>query len=386
MPAYSSTDLYNQIVQEQASDAFRTSCIRGESYKKILQSYACKLYTPNYFIRIALGLVTIIAVLFTAILLGLLFGASGSVQLVTLCFFLGIACYAALEIIVKNKKYYNAGIDNILMVSVITFFISAFFVYDATTNYTLIAGTVMLISLYLCVRFTDAFMAIISYFSFFLFFFFLYLELGTIARTTAPMLMMVVSALVYLLMKSKEKKERLILYNFCIESVMFLTLLTFYASSNYFVVKELSNQMFGLNLTIHDGIPMGWLFWILTISIPVIYVLYGIKRKDFLFIRTGLGLIAVTIFTVRYYHNILPLEISMLIAGAIMITVSYMLIQYLRIPKKGYTSADLDPRNKNILNAEALIIAQTFGTSSKSDNNNLFGGGSGGGGGATGDF
>lgn len=167
---------------------------------------------------------------------------------------------------------------------------------------------------------------------------------------------------------------------------MFLTLVTFYASSNYFVVKELSNQMFGLELTIYDGIPMGWLFWILTFTIPVVYIFYGLKRKDFLFIRTGLGLIAATIFTVRYYHSIFTAEISMLIAGSTIIATSYALIQYLKISKQGYTSRDLHTGNKNLLNVEALIIAQTFGTSPKTEDNALFGGGSGGGAGATGNF
>ena len=46
MPAYNSTDLLNQIVQEQASDAFLTGGITEENYKKILQSHTCKLYTP----------------------------------------------------------------------------------------------------------------------------------------------------------------------------------------------------------------------------------------------------------------------------------------------------------------------------------------------------
>jgi hypothetical protein len=38
------------------------------------------------------------------------------------------------------------------------------------------------------------------------------------------------------------------------------------------------------------------------------------------------------------------------------------------------------------LNAEALIIAQTFGSGPKAESNSLYGGCSGSGGGATGDF
>ena len=386
MPAYNSNDLYSSLVQQQASASFRDECIGEKSYRKILQSHPDKLYTPNYFIRIALGLLTIIAVLFVTVLLVLLSSTSQSNQFVTLCIFLGIACYAALELLLKRKKFYNAGVDNILMASVIIFIISSFFVSSSTTNYILISGTSMILCLYLCMRFADAFMASISYLSFFVFIFLLYIKMGSIAKITAPFLMLATSAITHSIMKNLEKKDRLIIYNFCIKSVKFLTLITFYASANYFVVKELSTQMFGLQLTIHDGIPLGWLFWILTFTIPVIYIFYGIKGKDFLFIRTGLGLIATTIFTIRYYHNIFPLEISMFIAGTITIAISYSLMQYLKTPKRGYTSTDLHPGNTNLLNAEALIIIQTFGTSSKTENNTLFGGGSGEGAGATSDF
>ena len=339
MPAYDSNDLYSCLVQQQASASFRDECIGEKSYRKILQSHPDKLYTPNYFIRIALGLLTIIAVLFVTVLLVLLSSTSQSNQFVTLCIFLGIACYAVLELLLKRKKFYNAGVDNILMASVIIFITSSFFVSSFTTNYLLISGMSMILCLYLCMRFADAFMASISYLSFFVFIFLLYIKMGPIAKITAPFLMLATSAITHSIMKNLEKKDRLIIYNFCIKAVRFLTLITFYASANYFVVKELSNQMFGLQLTIHDGIPLGWLFWILTFTIPVIYIFYGIKGKDFLFIRTGLGLIATTIFTIRYYHNIFPLEISMLIAGIITIAISYSLMQYLK-----YQSEAILPR------------------------------------------
>ncbi len=386
MPAYNSKDLYNRLVQEQASEAFRSTCIGEESYKKIVESHRNTLYTPNYFIRIALGVLTIIAVLFMGILLGLLFGISGSAQVVILCIFTGVACFGSLELLVKWKKFYNAGTDNILMLLTVILIISSFFVYDYKIDYTLISGVAMVVCLYLCIRFTDAFMAIITYLAFFLFIFLLYLKLGIIAKATVPFVMMMVSALGYFVMRSLEEKESLMIYKFCVRAVMFLTLITFYTSSNYLVVKELSNQMFALNLTVHDGIPMGWLFWVLTFVTPIFYIFYGIKRKNFLFTRTGIGLIGLAIFTVRYYHTILPLEIVILIAGLILIVISYSIIQYLKTPRHGYTFHDLHPENKNVLNIEALIIAQTFGKGEQIESNTLYEGGSGGGGGASGDF
>ena len=102
--------------------------------------------------------------------------------------------------------------------------------------------------------------------------------------------------------------------------------------------------------------------------------------------RTGLGLIAATIFTVKYYYTILPLETEMLGAGIILIALSYALIKYLAAPKYGFTSIDQYPSKKETLHAEALIIAETFSPQANPENNGLYGGGSGGGGGATGEF
>lgn len=65
MTAYNITDLHNRIIQQQASEAFTTSCIGEENYAGILKAHPDKLYTPNYFIRLALGALTLVAVLFT---------------------------------------------------------------------------------------------------------------------------------------------------------------------------------------------------------------------------------------------------------------------------------------------------------------------------------
>ena len=285
----------------------------------------------------------------------------------------------------KRKQYYNAGVDNVLMIMVIAFIVSAFFISDYETSWLVISGVTMVIALWLSIRFTDAFMAMVSYCCLFIFLFLLYLKAGNIAKATAPLMMMAVSALVYFVMK-KMINSKTFMYRFCFKAVTFLTLVTFYASGNYFIVKEVSNQMFHLQLSLNDPIPFGWLFWILTLIIPPAYIIYGIIKKDFLVMRTGLGLIAATIFTVKYYYTILPVEMEMLIAGIILIALSYALIKYLATPKYGFTSNDLYPSKKETLNAEALIIAETFNKQPTIESNGLYGGGSGGGGGATGEF
>ncbi len=74
MIAYNTTDLHNRIIQQQASEAFRASCIGEASLAGILKAHPDKLYTPNYFIRLALGALTFVVVLFSIFLAVLLFG------------------------------------------------------------------------------------------------------------------------------------------------------------------------------------------------------------------------------------------------------------------------------------------------------------------------
>jgi uncharacterized membrane protein YgcG len=384
MQAYSYTNLYNKYVREQVLEAFQRKGINRETYEKTVRAHPFDLYTPNYFIRLALGLLTIIAVLFSTLLIWLVTGASNDDATVVLFVFTACICYAALELFAGNKKYYNAGIDNVLMCFTIICLSGAFLVNDYSNSYIVTSGFMVLFCLWLCIRFTDAFMAILSCCALILFVFFICMKMGAFGKTAAPFILMILAAVVYFTMKKLLHKQHLLLYDFCCRSVLFLTLLTFYASGNYFIVNELSNEIFPSSSP-HNTIPLGWFLWTFTIMVPLIYLAWGVAKKDILFIRTGLGLFAATIFTIRYYYSFYPAEIEMLVSGILLIAISYVLIKYLRTPKQGF-SFEKDPYRNNVSNAEALIIAQTFGKKASESKGFDFGGGSSGGGGATGNY
>ena len=383
MQAYNYHDLQNQAIREQSSDAFLDKCISADSYQNILANYPSTLFTPNYFIRIALGLLTIVAVSFSALLLALVFSTSSNEGAMVLCIFLAVLTYVALEGLVKRKRFYNAGVDNILMCLTLIFLVSTVVVIELRNVYIIGSFITMLFSLWLCVRFTDAFMACVSYLSAFLFTFLLFVKLGNVAKLTAPFVMMIFSGGIYLLMNILLQRKKTWLYKFSCKAVILLTLLTFYASGNYFVVRELSIEMFGLPIGAKDPFPFGWMFWILTFAIPIAYITYGILKRNLLFIRTGIALTAASILTFRYYHAILPGEVALLIGGMILATVSYILTRYLKLAKHGFS---FDPNSrppKELLDAQALIIAQAFGKKATPHTKSVdFGGGSFGGGGA----
>ena len=206
MQIYSNTDLHNKYVQEQASEAFLDKKISAEAYKNILERYRSRLYTPNYFIRIASGALTLVAVVFSALLLGLVFQPSGSGGSIGLFFSFSVINYAALELLVKKNHYYNAGVDNLLLFFSAAFIVGTFMVKEYTYQNVAVSGVAMVVCVLLSVRFVDAFMSLLGYMALFVFVFLLYLQFGNIAKATAPFLMMIMSAVVYIIMILSYKK------------------------------------------------------------------------------------------------------------------------------------------------------------------------------------
>jgi hypothetical protein len=155
-------------------------------------------------------------------------------------------------------------------------------------------------------------------------------------------------------------------------------------------VRETGNDLFNLGLEPGQGIPLGWLFWILTLFIPLLYIAAGIRNKDSILIRSGLILVFAGVLTFRNYHHILATEIALVLGGILLTLIAYGLTRYLKYPKHGFSSEEFqDPNSLGRIQIESLVIAQTFGTHQvqlPDSGHTDFGGGSGGGGGAGGEF
>jgi len=377
MQIYSSNDLYNKHVQDEISEAFSRKIISKPTYDLVLSTHTSNLYTPNYFIRIALAVLTIVSITFSGLLLVMVFQAS----VIPMLIIFALTTYVALELLVLKKMYYNAGVDNTLMFFSAVFIASAFGVDQYRGHDLVVSGIAMLACGYLSIRFTDAFMAVLSYVALLSCAFLLYTSLGSVAKSTAPFMLMLISAFVYFSIVRLIKKDKLLFYQKCFTSIKQLTLITFYAAANVFG-KELIPSMFDLNLPITTSPFLGSLFWTLTVVIPFAYLAYGIRKKDLMFIRTGLVLIGVTVLTVRYFFAVVPVEIAMLVAGLLLTSLSYALIKYLKTSKKGFSFEKNPVTKKERIDLESLIISQVSGPKAQPKAAVEFGGGSFGGGGA----
>lgn len=387
MTAYGKDNLYNRHIQQQAAIAFDNNLIREDSFIKTSEAFPFQLYTPNFFVRIGLGVLSVLAILFSTILIGAISSASSDGAYVSLAIFLALLCYALLEIFVASNKYYNAGIDNILLASIVIFAVIAFNIIDYSGQYQLTSAVAAALCCWLAIRFNDSFMSGLSYASIIACCFFTCSNAGATGKLIAPFVIMIVSAMLFLFIKNMLGRYSLVLYHRCLKVAELLSLISFYASLNYFVVRELGNQLLETTLQPGQEIPFSWFFWICTAVIPPLYVYYGIRKKDLLFIRTGVMLAVASIFTFRYYHAILPASVAMILFGLLLIITSYLLIKYLRQTRGGFTSLATVNATKLVAEAEALIIAQAFGHKADHHGSGVeFGGGSSGGAGATGNF
>ncbi len=385
MIAYNKIWLDNLAARDEVEDAFYVNAISKEETQQAESVFTVGFYSPNYFIRAGLFILAIIIGCFSLGLLSLLFLSAIEQSFGGLLVFFGLVSYAALEFFVQTKHHYRSGVDDaLLLITGISIFSGINLMADISTATN--ALIIFILATYFFLRFADMLMSAVAGVALLAVFFLNYIPLGSIAETTAPFLLMLVTVIIYFLIKRIRQRATVRHYWQCCSILEIVMLICLYAVSNYYVVRETANSMFGAALNNAGNIPFGWLFWIFTICTPLIYIIWGIQKKDSILIRVGLLLIAAIVFTIRYYYTVMPVELVMLLGGIILIVISYALTKYLAQPKNGFTSAEVNNgRLKDKMNIEGLIIAESFG-GGEAAGNPKFGGGSFGGGGASGDF
>ena len=391
MIAYNTTWLDNLLVQQETDKALRHQTIGPEEAQAIKTRYPVGFYTPNLFIRIAFFLLTVVIVSFTLGILSLLFiGGGGLVEWGIVVLLLGLFVYIALEFFIKSKHHYRSGIDDALL------WLSAGFLLIGVNaihglSYTANAILLLIVTLYLSLRFANAVMSLAATIFLLAVIFLLYIKLGAVAKATTPFLMLLVCGGLYAGLQQAARRTEWKHYSFCCTLCTIVVLVCFYLAGNYYAVREASNAMFDLHLREGQGIPAGWFFWIWTLTIPVVYIFRGIQKKDPLLLRVGLLLIAALVFTIRTYYHLLPIETAMVAGGLVLLVTAYSLMRYLKTPRHGFTAKQADdPHFMDKLQVESLIIAETFHPAPPAtptpESGFSFGGGSGSGGGASGGF
>jgi uncharacterized membrane protein YgcG len=101
-------------------------------------------------------------------------------------------------------------------------------------------------------------------------------------------------------------------------------------------------------------------------------------------LRVSLVALAFSVFTFKYYYSLGHTEITLTLAGAILIGIAIMLMRYLKVMRNGFTGDNLLSERWADMNVEALVISQTMGGNvAHAGSTDVGGGGDSGGGGAS---
>ncbi|WP_295675638.1 hypothetical protein [uncultured Mucilaginibacter sp.] len=391
MISYNKTWLASLRVKAQLHQELKQGNITKEEFAAINEKYPVGFYTPNILGRIGLFILTIVIVVFTDALLSLMVGQSAE-RAGWFCF-LSLLSYVSLELIVHFKFHYRSGVDDALLVlSGIVFTGTVYYLIyggNGNTDKLSLSEMIFIVSLWLTIRFNDMLAAAFCSGAFFAIILFGWTRTGSMGVETAPFVMMFAAVFVFLRLSYYKNKRALVNYQNSLLIAQIVGLVVFYAAGNYYVVQVLGDELKGIDITTHTAVPFGVFFWVWTMLLPLIYVAIGLMRKDKLFIRVGMVLVAAAVITYKNYYHLLLVDVEFTIAGAALLALVYGITRYLKTPQHGFTKEDIDEDIKaDEINVESVMVGSAFtGTpTAPADNGVKFGGGDFGGGGASGGF
>lgn len=204
-----------------------------------------------------------------------------------------------------------------------------------------------------------------------------------------PVLIFLVAIGLYFFQLKLSKKISNFIYTNVFLTIKIFSLVIGYAALNYYVVRELSAVLLGLQILPNEEIPLAALFYFATFGLPLFYIFYGLKNRDRSFFWIGLLTLALGFATIRYYHSFLLIEYALLLGGSLLFVAVYFSIKKIRDNTIGINFSE--DKNLNPMAFEAvkhLLVNANVNNAIPSANESpmAFGGGEYSGGGAGGSF
>jgi hypothetical protein len=386
MVAYNFIGLKNLHIQKEVKGWMKQHLITGDQYLVIQRQYPSAVYHPNMLIRIALWAATALGLLGATGLMLLTLSSSNETSIAIACLFGGAGAVVALELFINGKNHYKSGVTEALLYYAESLIIGGLIVLVDADEVVSPYITFIIFSV-AAIRYLDLISTVGAVASLAYIVFNTLYTVGGFAQQIIPFVMMILFAIIYFQTRKLKRKDASQPWYNVLLVIESLSLLIVYCAGNYFVVRELSTEMMGLYLEDGQDIPFAILFYCTTVIIPVAYLYFGISRKDIVLIRVSLVVIAFAVFTFKYYFSLGHPEITLTIAGVILVAVSLSLLNYLKVIRHGFTRENHLPEKWADMNLEAVIISQTLGGNQiKVGDGPVQGGGDFGGGGSSDKF
>ena len=395
--AYDPAWAFDTALRARAARWQRQQLLSAPQLVAIEAAYPLDYYRPVWPLRVGLFLFAWLGVGmaggFSFLIIGHSPFASGA--------FYCAACFAVLELLIRERRFYHCGADNALLyaalgsASGLIFYVFSTFIWSGVRfdNFRMTDGYLtipLLLVLALltaaAVRYADAVVTAAAFITALVLVALLGMQ-TSMGQTLLPFLIMGTAAgtmLVYRVLARQLAGAPLAdYYASCLLVLKILGLAVFYLGGNYLVVREGNAELHHLSKSVQ--VPFAAVFYFLTAGIPLLYMVLGLRRTDRPTLLMGLLALAFSLFTLRHYRALLPPEIAAVLAGVVLTVAAGALLRALRPARFGLTSLpDDEPRHFNL---ENLIQAQTsHAPGAPATGGFEFGGGHSGGGGATGQF
>jgi uncharacterized membrane protein YgcG len=385
--AYSSSSLQNLYFIKEIKRWKQANVIDAAQSEAAIKLSPSDFYHPNIFIRVLLFIATLVGLGGLTGMFALMFNDIKEEEIAGFLFLIyGFASFVFVELIViKNLKHFKSGVTEALVYHAGGFTgLGIILFFDAGLTSGLIVS--LLVCSFIAFRYLDLINTFIA------FLILLYLVFNVIddyfstITSLLPFIYFGLSLVLYLFVKYLQRLKTAFEFQYVLWLSESLSLISLYASVNYLVVREFSIALLGLPLQPGDDIPFAWLFYCLTILIPILYLFFGLKKKDTVMYRISLLVLAFTVFTFKYYYSFNKPEITLTISGIILITSGLFLFRWLRQPKYGFTTEELLKENWNGQLVQSVLASQTLGGNKIPEKQFEGGGGTHSGGGSSGSF
>lgn len=385
--AYNETGLRNLFILKEVKQWSAHQLLDLTQYTAIRDVYPVHFYHPNFIIRVLLFIATLVGLGGITGMLALIFMETLESIIGPLCIVYGIASFFVLDqALIKRNHHYKSGVTEALLYHAIGFTlggIASLFYFDESA----FAIWGFIIFGFAAYRYVDLVSTVCSVAAFAFLLFNEMNAMGGVVQQLIPVVLIGVFTPLYFFITFLKTKKSLDVWQNCLVVIETFSLLIIYAAGNYFVVREMSESLLGLEIAPGDDIPFAYLFYFLTVAIPVAYLLFALRNKDAVLLRISLAALAFSVFTFKYYYGFGHPEITLTVAGAILLLIAAAIFRYLTTPKHGFTQEKILSSKWSNLNAEAFIMSQTLGgNQAPADEGIDFGGGSFGGGGSGGNY
>jgi hypothetical protein len=304
-----------------------------------------------------------------------------------LVFFFAFIGFAATELLARSHFYGHGLDDAFILGSQLTLAIAVGIATDG--NEVIIAAILTATALLSHLRYLHLSTALLFCLALTATLLFGIFELDDSIHAFLPFIMMAFAAAIYFSSNTAVQKLATPFYYNGLLLGMNFALILFYFSGNYMVVRELSIELLKQDVAVGSDIPFASLFYAFTFIVPASYLYLALVKKDRLLLWIGLLCLCFSVYTIRFYYAVLPIEIALTLGGAVLFLITLFAIKKLQNKQTGITfQPDRFTKTTALLNAEILLASQLGGLKPEvtTDSPMDFGGGGFSGGGSEGGF